>query len=126
MSKQDDIDSTQAKNKLPNKTSFKPGQSGNPNGRPKVYKSIEELREVIQKECSKYIVSGKMFKDLESMTELKRFNGMMELLNAWVLQVDKQANNQLPAGDIKVQMVFESAKKEEVIELKQSEGDKYE
>lgn len=117
----------QAKHKLPNKTSFKPGQSGNPAGRPKVYKSIEELKEVLRKEHSKYIVSGKMFRDLDSMTELKRVTSWMEIIKAFELYGPTgEENKQLPPSDMKILVQLGGPVKSETIELKQKEEGKYE
>jgi hypothetical protein len=110
----------------PTKTSWTDGQSGNPAGRPKLYKNADELREEIFRRYQIY-VSGKMWTDLDKMNELKRFENWQKLITQWRPDLSAPQQEQLPAGDMKIQVVFGKPEpKQETIELKQTdEGESY-
>jgi hypothetical protein len=102
------LNKIQENNKMANRpTAFKPGQSGNPDGRPKGSKNrtTEELRQHIQT-----VLDGqydKLQADLDSMNPFQRVMMSEKLTKYFLPQLSKGEDKVEHSGQVKVIVTYE-------------------
>lgn len=93
---------------------FKPGQSGNPGGRPKgsSNKTAEQIREAYRKIVSERIDS--LQDDLDKMSPTNRWNILLGIQRTFLPNLNKTDLEGVVNGDINIKVLFvDDNKKEE-------------
>lgn len=95
------------------KTTFKKGQSGNPNGRPKgtKNKTTEEIRSFIQLVVDKNLVN--LEADLERMNPTNRWIILDKVMKYFMPTLTKNDNNNMNSGEVKIQVEYVDSSKTE-------------
>ncbi len=101
--------------------SFKPGQSGNPNGRPKGAKNTFTLKQkkVLQKILSKFSSVENLEKDLAEMSAKDRVSALSNYLK-YFLTTSKQIKNTYQ-GNVKVQVSYQQKAQQQLEDIQDSD-----
>lgn len=104
---------------------YKPGQCGNPGGRPTKVKTFDELVEYVKKKAvskvHEYWISGKVWEDIDDMSSMKRYAYMMDFIKSFSTQMNspQASDNNQP---MKIEVVFGKKEETPTIELKPKEN----
>lgn len=88
---------------------YKPGESGNPNGRPKgsPNKSTPEIREAIQKVMSKKI--DELESDLAKMNTFQQWMILEKVAKYFMPALQKNENDNTVSGEIKITVTYQDS-----------------